>query len=61
MEELFRFKKLESSLGPNLYETFVKVVYLFEVGVLSRGEVITLLPEKIFDSPETYELVRDSI
>jgi hypothetical protein len=61
MEELFRFKKLESSLGPRLYETLVKVVYLFEVGVLSRGEVIALLPAKIFDSPETYELVKDSI
>jgi hypothetical protein len=61
MEELFRFKKLERNLGPNLYESLVKIVYLFEVGVLSRGEVIALLPDKTFDSPETYEFVRESI
>lgn len=44
MEELFRFRQQQAVMGPDAYESFVKIVYLFEVGVLSRAEVLAILP-----------------
>lgn len=48
-------------MGPRKYESLVKLLYLHEIGIITRHEYVAMVTEKAFENAEAFEQFREII